>query len=133
MIDIEDRAASVNIGGVDYPLIITTKATKEIAKRYGGLKSLGDRLMKAENFEEALGEVVWLIALLANQAILIHNFQNRDNQKGQKQLMTEDEIELLTTPSDMIRFKAAITEAMLKGTKRTVESEDDGEKNPQGA
>ena len=133
MVDIEDRAVSVNIGGVDYPLIITTKATKEIAKRYGGLESLGERLLKAEHFEEALGEVVWLIALLANQAIMINNFQNRDNQKGQKQLLSEDEIELLTTPADMISFKSAIQEAMLKGTKRTVESEDDGQKNPQGA
>ena len=58
--------------------------------------------MKAENFEEAIGEVVWVIALLANQAIQIQNFQNRDNQKGQIQLLTEDEIELLTTPADMV-------------------------------
>lgn len=134
MNDYDDRASSVKIGDIYYPLIITTKATKEIAKRYGGLESLGDRLLKADNFEEALGEVVWLIALLANQAILIHNYQNRDNQKGQKQLLTEDEIELMTTPSDMISFKAAITEAMLKGTKRNIESEDDSEgKNSEGA
>ena len=127
MNDYDGRSSSVNIGGVKYPLIVTTRATKEIAKRYGGLESLGDRLMKSENFEEAISEVVWLIALLANQAIQIHNFQNRDNQKGQKQLLTEDEIELMTTPSDMVSFKEAITEAMVRGTKRTVESEEDGE------
>ena len=132
--EIKERSASVKIGGKEYPLIVTTRATKEIAKRYGGLESLGDRLMKSENFEEALGEVVWLIGLLANQAILIRNFQNRDNQKAQMQILSEDEIELMTTPADMYTFRAAITEAMIHGTKRNVESEEDEEKkNPEGA
>ena len=131
--DMKDRSTSVFIGGKEYPLILTTRASKEIAKRYGGLESLGEKLMKAENMEAALGEVVWLIALLANQAILIQNFQNRDNQKGQAQILTEDEIELLTTPAEMVGFKEAITEAMIRGAKRHVESEEEPEKNPEGA
>ena len=63
-----DRSASIRIGSEDYQLILTTRATKEIAKRYGGLENLGVKLMKTENFEMALDEVVWLIALLANQS-----------------------------------------------------------------
>ena len=122
MNDLADRSAIVTIGGVDYPLIVTTKATKEIAKRCGGMEALGDKLMHSENMEDALTEVVWIITLLANQAILIHNFRNKDNPKP---ILTEDEVELMTTPSDMFGFKEAITEAMLKGTKRNVESESD--------
>lgn len=38
--------------------------------------------------------------------------------------MTEDEVELLTTPQDIANFKSAITEALLKGTKRNIESEE---------
>lgn len=34
-------------------------------------------------------------------------------------------MELLTTPYDLAGYKAAITEALYKGTKRNVESEDD--------
>ena len=49
-----ERSAKITIGGLDYELILTTKATKEIAKRYGGLEDLGEKLMKAENFEMAL-------------------------------------------------------------------------------
>ena len=49
-----ERSAFVNIGGEQYELILTTKATKAIASRYGGLENLGERLMKAENFEMAL-------------------------------------------------------------------------------
>ncbi len=117
----QDRTAVVTIGGVEYPLIFTTKATKEIAKRYGGLASLGETLMKNENFEMALDEVTWLIALLANQSILIHNLQNGDK----KPLLTEEAVELLTTPMELADYKNAITDAMVNGTKRHVESEDD--------
>ena len=114
-----DRMAKVKIGGVEYPLIFTTKATKEIAKRYGGLANLGETLMKNENFEMALDEVTWLITLLANQSVLIHNLQNDEK----KPLLTEEAVELLTTPLELADYKNAITEAMVNGTKRHVESE----------
>ena len=61
-----ERSSNINIGGETYELILTTKATKEIAGRYGGLDNLGDKLLKAENFELAISEIVWLLTLLAN-------------------------------------------------------------------
>ena len=75
----KERSAMINIGGQEYELILTTKATKEIAGRYGGLENLGEKLMKSENFEMALDEIVWLITLMANQSLLIHNLRNPDN------------------------------------------------------
>lgn len=116
-----ERSSNINIGGETYELILTTKATKEIAGRYGGLDNLGDKLLKAENFELAISEIVWLLTLLANQSIQIHNLRNRDNTKS---LLTEEEVELLTCPADLAEYKTAITEAMLKGTKRNIESEE---------
>lgn len=120
----EERSAAIQIGKEEYRLILTTRATKEIAKRYGGLESLGDKLMKSENFEMALDEIVWLIVLLANQSVLIHNLQNAEK----RELLTEEAVELLTSPYDLAEYKNAILEAMMKGTKRFVESED-SEKN----
>lgn len=117
-----ERSAVITIGGDEYELVLTTKATKEIAGRYGGLENLGDKLMKSENFEMAIGEIVWLITLLANQSILIYNIKHKDKPKP---VLTEDEVELLTTPYDLAGYKAAITEALYKGTKRNVESEPD--------
>ena len=117
-----ERSANITIGGGDYELILTTKATKEIAGRYGGLENLGDKLMKSENFEMAIGEIVWLITLLANQSILIHNLKRKDSQR---ELLTEELVELLTTPLDLAGYKVAITEALYKGTKRNVVSEVD--------
>ena len=117
-----ERTAIIVIGDEDYPLVLSSKATKEIAARYGGLQNLGDKLMKSENFEMAIGEIVWLITLLANQAILIHNLKDKAHPKD---LLTEDVVELLTVPADLATYKTAITEALYKGTKRNVESEED--------
>lgn len=118
----EDRASVINIGGEEYTLLLSTKATKEIAGRYGGLENLGDHLMKSENFEMAIGEIVWLITLLANQSILVHNLKNKDNKR---ELLTEEMVELLTVPADLATYKTAIMDALLKGTKRNIESEAD--------
>lgn len=115
----KERSAKVKIGKKEYELVLTTRATKEIAKRYGGLANLGEKLSKSENFEEALSEIIWLITTLANQSILIYNYENPNSKKP---LLTEELVEIYTAPSDLAIYKDAITEALLKGTKREVES-----------
>ena len=113
-----DRGSIIKIGENEYELILTTK---EIAKRYGGLENLGDRLMKSENFEMALDEIIWLITLLANQSVMIYNLKNPNSKKP---LLCEDEVELLTSPFDLAEYKSAIMESMYKGTKRNIKSEE---------
>ena len=115
-----DRGNIIKIGENEYELILTTRATKEIAKRYGGLENLGDRLMKSENFEMALDEIIWLITLLANQGVMIYNLKNPNSKKP---LLCENEVELLTSPFDLAEYKNAIMDSMHKGTKRNIESE----------
>lgn len=115
-----DRGSIIKIGENEYELILTTRATKEIAKRYGGLENLGDRLMKSENFEMALDEIIWLITLLANQGVMIYNLKNPNSKKP---LLCENEVELLTSPFDLAEYKNAIMDSMQKGTKRNIESE----------
>lgn len=117
----DERSSIIKIGNKQYELLLTTKATREIAKKYGGLTNLGDKLIKSESPEDALGEVIWLIVLLANQPILIHNRQDKEHPE---ELLTEDDVELLTTPTDLADFKDAITECLYKGTKSNIESED---------
>jgi hypothetical protein len=122
-----ERSAKITISGQEYELILTTKVTKEIAGRYGGLENLGEKLMKSENFEMALDEIVWLITLMANQSLLIYNLRNPNDKKN---LLTQEEIELLTSPLELATYKNALMEAMFKGTKRNIASEDDS-KNAQ--
>lgn len=122
----DERSSKITIGGAEYEMLLTTKATKEIAGRYGGLSNLGEKLMKSENFEMALDEIVWLIALLANQSVLVHNLKNPSKKR---ELLTEEAVELLTSPFELSDYKNAIMDAMYKGTKRNVESEDEPSKN----
>ena len=77
--------------------------------------------MQSESFEMALDEIVWLITLLANQPILIHNLRDPDK----RELLTTEVVELLTSPYDLAAYKTAIMEAMSKGTKRNIESVDE--------
>ena len=122
----DERSSKITIGGAEYEMLLTTKATKEIAGRYGGLSNLGEKLMKSENFEMALDEIVWLITLLANQSVLIHNLQNTGEKR---ELLTEDIVELLTSPLELAGYKDSIMKAMLKGTERHVESDEEPSKN----
>jgi cell division protein FtsZ len=45
------------------------------------------------------------------------------NKEDKKELLTAEEVELLTTPFDLAEYKNAIMASMMKGTKRNVESE----------
>ena len=41
---VEERSAQIKLGGQEYELVLTTLATKLIARRYGGLENLGEKL-----------------------------------------------------------------------------------------
>lgn len=126
----DDRSTTIKIGETEYELILTTRATKEIVQRYGSLEAIADKLYDTENMAVSLEETVWLIVLLANQAIAIHNIRNKDNLKPK---LTTDEVELLTSPYDLVNFKDAIIVAMTKGSERHIASEETNEtKNMQG-
>ena len=85
--------------------------------------------MRSENFEMALDELVWLITLLANQSVLIHNLRTPEDKQ---ELLTQETVELLTSPLELAEYKSAIMEATFKGTKRNVESEKDSKNAPVG-
>jgi len=118
----EGKNASITIDGEEYELILTMRATREIGARYGGLEAVSDTLLKAESFEKVIIEVVWLITMLCNQGILIHNLRNPDQKRP---LLTEEKVELLTTPSDIVGFRDAILDSMAKGVNRAIENEPD--------
>lgn len=119
-----ERGAMITLCGSQYELILTTKATKGINRRYGGLGKLGDRLSKAETFEETIDELVWLLTLLINQGILVHNAVNKFFAEKQRPLFSEDDIEVLTSPADFADYKDAIFEALQKGAMRHIKSEE---------
>ena len=75
------KSATITIAGQEYELVLTTRATRLIAQRYGGLEHLGQALETSEDMDKSLGEVIWLIALLANQSVQIHNLTHPDDKR----------------------------------------------------
>jgi len=59
---------------------------------------------------------------MANQSLLVHNLKHPEDQKT---LLTQEAVELLTSPLELASYKEALTEAMFKGTKRNIVSEED--------
>ena len=114
------RSATVTIGGEEYELVLTTKATRLIAERYGGLEHLGNALETSDDLGKTLGEVIWLITLLANQSIQIHNHHHPDDKRPE---LSVDEVELLTVPADLADYRGAIAEALQRGTRRDILTE----------
>ncbi len=114
------RSAIVSIGGEDYELVLTTKATRLIAERYGGLEHPGNALETSDDLGKTLGEVIWLITLLANQSVQIHNHRHPDDTRPE---LSEDEVELLTVPADLADYRGAIAEALQRGTRRDILTE----------
>ena len=46
----DERTATVNIGGQEYEMLLTTRATKAIAGRYGGPGKPGGEVRKTGKF-----------------------------------------------------------------------------------
>ena len=113
------HSAFIRLGGRDLELVLTTRATREIVSRYGGLEQLGSKLEASDNLGEQIGEICWLIALLANQSVLIHNLHASGDTWPE---ITPEEVELLTMPGELAGYKDAITAALEAGMRREVAS-----------
>ncbi|MDR1364085.1 MAG: hypothetical protein LBJ32_00390 [Oscillospiraceae bacterium] len=120
MID-TDRMTEIKIGGEKFSLILTTRAVKEIAAKYGSLEVIGEKMSNSKDIASTFSELIWLIVLLANQAILIHNYKN-PNEK--KELLTEEFVELMTTPQDIVKINSVLAKTLTIGTKRNVLGEE---------
>lgn len=122
-----DRGVKVTLGGEEYYLLLTTGAMKEIGKRYGGIENLGEKLMSGEKLEMALDEIAWLLVTLANQGVAYETKMCGAN----KTPLTTDDVDVLTSPAELVELKGAIMEAITLGMKRDIVSEDNG-KNAAG-
>lgn len=116
-----ERASKIKIHGKEYTLVLTTRATKEIAAKFGGLAKLGDELSNSDSYEKSISDVIWIITCLANQGIAIKNYENGTNDP----LLDEETVELLTVPAEISLYKDAILDALVKGTRRDINSGDE--------
>lgn len=122
-----EKEITVTLDAEEYPMQLTTLATKEIAGKVGGLDKLKEKLTDTGGNEAELIETVcWLIALLVNQPIMKYNRKNRD---GQKQLFEAEDIALLTKPEDLTEFVEKVSEVINRDSIRNVPDGAPVEKN----
>ncbi|WP_405345750.1 hypothetical protein [Ruminococcus sp.] len=122
----DDRKVTIVIDGEEYDLVFTTRASKAVAAQFGDLEHFGDKILNTEDYGTVVDQNLWLITLLANQGIMIHNLRNREHPKP---LLSEEEVELLTSPAELSSFREKIFEAIQKGSKRNIKSEAESSKN----
>lgn len=117
----DDRKTTIEIEGEEYDLVFNARAAKDVSAKYGSLKGFGEAIEKADDVER-IDHNVWLTTLLVNQGVAIYNRHNPDDQRKP---FTEDDIELLTYPADW----QVARDALVKGSKRNIESEAEPSKN----
>lgn len=102
-----ENGVDIKIAGKAYRLVFTTAALKEVGKRYGGIEEMGEK-MDADKIA-ALDDICWLVALLANQGIMLDTGITRlDN----PDLLTADKVALMTMPREIESLSQAAIEAI---------------------
>lgn len=115
-----NRIGEIEIAGSTYPLNFSTKAAKEIAKRYDGLENIEDAF-SGKAVDAMMDEIVWLLSLLIAQGVAYKRIVEGEEVKG----ITADELEVVLGVADMAGLKDKIMDAMMGGMKREVEVEID--------
>lgn len=119
------KESTVTIGGKTYKLTLSTEATQNIGKRYGGIAKFGEELFKSKSFEDTLDEIIWLVAELINAQLKVDSFLHNT-----KFTPIETEmIAILTTPADLPEIKDSIINCINTGMKREIKSEETISKN----
>jgi len=132
MMNDADKILITMLDGSEYELILTTNATRIFVEKYGGLEKLGEALLEETDQTTKFREVVYIISVLANQSVLINNMLNPENKKPE---ITEDMVNLLTTPFHFQEYNEKLIAVMRRDMTRNIKSEEPGddEKNEPGA
>ena len=127
----------IKLNDKSYPLIFTTKAYADICekfKTYGEFIKTFTHIGDVKYNAQDCNNIAWLIALLANQAILISNYENKEKEP----LLDPEYIVLKTKPRDLTDMNLKAIQAITEGWKSQTESEESDEvldeiKNVKGA
>ena len=116
----EERIVSCRIGGKEYPLCLTMRATKAVTEKFGGVAEVGEK-MKNASVAEALDLVLWLLALLLREGCALRSLLHPE--EPSRSAPGAEELELLLTPGDLLGLKELLLRTMAVGMGREVASE----------
>ena len=123
----EKITKTIDIGGIDYPLMLNLNATEQINEKFGGMEQLGDALVKPENFSAALDTVAELVVILTTQGIEYVNYF--ESEKLELKPLTKEAVKLLCSPYDIGKMRPILFDAIKSDASRAVTSEETDEKN----
>lgn len=111
-----NRITELEIAGRKYPLNFSTKAAKEVAKRYGDIANI-DKAFKDKTIDEMMDEAIWILALLIDQGVAYKQIMDNEEIKG----LGIEELEVVMGVADFANLKSTILGAMTAGMSREVE------------
>ena len=128
----------VEIRGKFFPLCLTVAALDEVNAKCGGLKNLMPFLRCADeegnvHVEQMAVNTAWMLGVLIREGeenrVMVARFENGDTKK--RAVPGKDDIWHLMTPSEIVRYRPAIMEAISQSMGQEVEVEPP--KNPEHA
>lgn len=115
-----NRITEIEIADKKYPLNFSTKAAKEVAKRYGDVSNIGEAFT-GKTTDEMMDEAIWILALLIEQGVAYKKIVDNEEIKG----LNREELEVVMGVFDFSNLKNTILGAMTAGMNREVEVEID--------
>lgn len=113
------RSKIIEVDGKKYELFFSTRTLIKISERVGGdINSLGEWLSKSDNTVEMLSKFSFILADLANGAVIKNNADIALGlEQGEKKPLYPDDyfIDILNV-SDILTYKEEIFEALNMGT-----------------
>lgn len=117
-----EKGVDVQIDGVTYSLIFTTAAMGAVGKKYGGVEEMGEAMQIDKS--NAVEDICWLIALLANQGIML---KTRNTNPNNPELLTAELVGLLTMPLELTQV---LSQAAIKAVELGMNIEHDAGDGP---
>lgn len=115
-----NRITEIEIADKKYPLNFSTKAAKEVAKRYGDVSNIGEAFT-GKTTVEMMDEAIWILVLLIEQGVAYKKIVDNEEIKG----LNREELEVVMGVFDFSNLKNTILGAMTAGMNREVEVEMD--------
>ncbi len=152
-----EKTVTATIGGTEYDLVYTLAAMLEVTERFGGVEEMAEAfqgpadedgdtqdIKKQKEHDRkkagilALKEIPWLIALLANQGIML---KTQDTSPNNPALLTAAKVSLYVKPKNLEALTQKAMEAIAEGSMTEHETGDQErdlvmeeiEKNGEGA
>lgn len=117
----EERIVKVKIGGKEYAMLFSVRASQLISVKFGSIQKMGEALQSETDAQEKMATTCWLLAALIGQGQKAMSFETGRVYDAP----SAEALECIVTPGDIPRLLTAVRECIVNGSKRTLETDTD--------